>query len=49
MENNSKGRIEIRLPAADKEAFYKYAKAHNTTMSRLIYEFIVSIINKKEN
>ena len=43
-----KSRIEIKLPKADKNAFQEYAKEHNTTMSRLIYEFIVSKI-KKEN
>lgn len=48
MEKIEKGRIEIKLPLADKEAFQTYAKTHNTTMSRLIYEFIISKI-KKEN
>lgn len=49
MKNIDKGRIEIRLPASDKEAFYDYAKEHNTTMSRLIYEFIISKIDKEKN
>lgn len=42
-----KSRIEIKLPKSDKEAFQNYAKTHNTTMSRLIYEFIISKIEKE--
>lgn len=46
--NKQEARIELRLPKEVKEKFQLYAKKHNTTMSKLIYSFILFTLDKDD-
>lgn len=47
IKNKSNSRIEIRLPSNEKEKFQQYAKNNNTTMSKIIYDYIKKILLKE--
>lgn len=42
MKNKKTSRIEIRLPEDIKNKFFIFAQQNNTTMSKIIYNFILS-------
>lgn len=46
MNNNKTARLEIRLPKTIKNEFNQIALNKNTTMSKLIYDFILSQIKE---
>ena len=48
IRENKNSRIEIRLPSNIKEQFQEIAKKKNTTISKLLYEFIINIIKEEE-
>lgn len=47
IKNNKNSRIEIRLPLDIKEKFQNYAKKNNTSISKLLYNFILSTIKEE--
>ena len=48
MKENKDSRIEIRLPLQLKESFQKVAKSKNTTMSKMIQSYILSVIKEED-
>lgn len=49
MKDNKNARIEIRLPESIKHRFNEIALQENTTMSKLIYNFIISKLEEGAN
>ena len=48
MKENKDSRIEIRLPLHLKESFQAIAKSKNTTMSKMIQSYILSVIKEED-
>ena len=48
MKNNKDSRIEIRLPLNIKEKFQKVAKEKNMSISKMLYNYILSVIKEDE-
>ena len=48
VRENKNSRIEIRLPSSVKEQFQEIAKKKNTTISKLLYEFIINMVKEEK-
>lgn len=48
IKENKNSRIEIRLSSSIKEQFQEIAKKKNTTISKLLYGFIINTIKEEK-
>ena len=48
MNTNKDARIEIRIKSTDKEKLQNIAKAKNTTISKILYDYIKTIIQEEK-